>query len=336
MNIFRIFTLSLAFLLFVSQIKNVAAQTSGIPENIYACNAPEKENDKAFCISPTPETLSTPSSTTRASLASQIRALKRRIKRSKNRIKAIRKHMKESDNLLAIASYQLKLLDYKERLQSLKDKLNKLKNSCPANKSHLKLTFENNSSYTIRVFAYDQFENYYHERTLEPLSIKTFKLKKSTVENYTGSNSFMWLALETTINNQQSLLWIQLFKSEFPSEKPCTKHYTYELYDSSFEVPNALTDWVAYYREDDKTCCTTDGPVYSYRFHLDQEANLPSDAIILQGGFSSISAAESWVCNRPVCSHFWSVNIADINGTRITYLPCDVNTSGAECNSLYY
>lgn len=83
--------------------------------------------------------------------------------------------------------------------------------------------------------------------------------------------------------------------------------------------------YAAWIRPDRLTCCTAPGPIYTYQYQSGLQSSMPSNGILLQGGFATQDALLAWACGRPVHYHYWATNWAAINGYTVSSLPCKIN-----------
>lgn len=91
-------------------------------------------------------------------------------------------------------------------------------------------------------------------------------------------------------------------------------------------TPSSGDKYAAWISPDKLTCCTSPEGVLTYAYQGGLQKNMPANGILLKGGFSTEGALQTWVCSRPVYSHYWAGNWASINGYTVSSLPCQINS----------
>lgn len=169
------------------------------------------------------------------SVASQ--RLKQQISELKKKIQRLQKKARELawKNPAAAAKLTLRVMELKAKLTALQTKLQQ--GECPAQKTNVKIIFENNSVYDVRIFIMFHNMTPLETGTLPSTKIGTITMTAAELRYYSGNAQSVKFLLVAKVSGSDVLVYRTVGLSRLPKEKPCKATARFELFDRTFPEP---------------------------------------------------------------------------------------------------
>lgn len=160
----------------------------------------------------------------------QIKALSRKIKALKRKAeKLMTTNVVQALRILdQVADLQLKLNRLKQKLEQ---------GNCPANKTTVRLVFENNSDYQVGIYILDTTNLAHLLGSIPPVKIGTIPMSLAKVQQYSGSATSAKFVFYTRVNQKDIFVNASYSLKRLPKEKPCLAIVRWEMFNKTFPVP---------------------------------------------------------------------------------------------------